>query len=85
MSADERTAATEKTGTFLVTHAEADSAREIGKAHITGQLANVLFGDGHGQPALNRVDPTVQKALSLWSSSRKLAEYHTAERERGDE
>jgi len=65
-------------------HAAAESSREIVQAHIKGQLANVLFGEGQGQPALNRVDPTVQEALSLWDSSRKLAEYHTTETGRGD-
>jgi carboxyl-terminal processing protease len=52
--------------------------RPVVRAHVKGQLANVLFGDGTGQPTLNRMDPTVQEALSLWSSSQDLADYHTA-------
>jgi carboxyl-terminal processing protease len=55
-----------------------EGAREIVRTHIKGQLANVLFGAGTGQPALNRVDPTVQEALSLWPSSSDLAAYHSS-------
>jgi carboxyl-terminal processing protease len=55
------------------------------RAHLRGQVANILFGSGAGQPALNEVDPTVQKALSLWPDSRELASYHTPASGRGDE
>jgi carboxyl-terminal processing protease len=56
--------------------ARTQDVRDIVKAHLKGQLANVLFGNGTGQPALNRADPIVQEALSLWPSSQELAEYH---------
>lgn len=58
--------------------AKARGARPVVRTHVKGQLANVLYGDGTGQPMLNQVDPIVQKALSLWSSSAELAEYHAA-------
>ena len=59
--------------------ATTQNVRDIVKAHLKGQLANLLFGNGTGQPALNRADPTVQEALSLWPSSQELAEYHDGE------
>lgn len=79
-----RTADAAHPGRQLYPKAEAESSSEVVKTHIKGQLANVLFGTGHGQPALNRVDPTVQKALSLWPSSRKLADYHASGPGQGD-
>lgn len=53
------------------------AASNLIRAHLRGQVANIMFGEGSGQPALNQVDPTVQKALSLWPSSQELASYHT--------
>lgn len=57
---------------------ETDAAADLVRAHVRGQMANVMFGEGTGQSALNQVDPTVQKALSLWDSSRELASYHSS-------
>jgi len=54
------------------------ATRSVVRAHLKGQLANVLFGENTGRPLLNRVDPSVQNALSLWAPARKLAAYHTA-------
>jgi carboxyl-terminal processing protease len=54
------------------------AARSVVRTHVKGQLANVLFGSGTGTPLLNKVDLTVQKAQTLWSSSRELAHYHTS-------
>lgn len=51
-------------------------ARTVVATHVKGHLATVLFGKPTGQALLNRADPTVQKALSLWASSRRLADYH---------
>lgn len=51
-------------------------ARTVVETHVKGHLATVLFGESTGQAVLNQADPTVQKALSLWTSSRRLADYH---------
>lgn len=64
-------------GQHVFSKAQTQDARRVVRTHLHGQLANVLFGDGSGQSALNQVDPTVQKALSLWPSSQELASYHT--------
>lgn len=56
---------------------ETQAASDIVRTHVKGQLANVIFGNESGKPILNKFDPTVQKALSLWPSSQELASYHT--------
>ncbi len=56
---------------------ETEAASDIVRTHVKGQLANVIFGNESGKPILNKFDPTVQKALSLWPSSQELASYHT--------
>jgi hypothetical protein len=58
--------------------ADAEDARRIVRLHLKGYIANTLFGRGAGQPVLNQVDPTVQRALSLWPASTDLAGYHAA-------
>ena len=57
---------------------DAEDARRIVRLHLKGYVANTLFGRGAGQPVLNEVDPTVQRALSLWPASTDLAGYHAA-------
>ena len=56
---------------------EKDDVREMIRTRVKGWLANELYGSGIGQPLLNNTDPVVQKAMSLWPSSRELAGYHT--------
>jgi len=60
------------------------TARPVVQAHVKAQIANVLYGTNTGRPILNQTDPTVRKAVSLWPSSQKLAEYHTAPSSQGD-
>ena len=57
---------------------DADDARRIVRLHLKGYIANTLYGRGAGRPLLNQVDPTVQRAMSLWPASTDLAGYHTA-------
>lgn len=61
--------------------ASAKDARDLVRTHVKGYLANTLFGQGTGQSLLNEVDPTIQKTMSLWSSSKELATYHAPPRE----
>jgi len=56
--------------------ADTQAVSNIVRTHLKGKLANVIFGDGSGKPILNEADPTITKALSLWSSSQELARYH---------
>ena len=56
----------------------ADDARRIVRLHLKGFIANTLYGRGAGRPLLNEVDPTVQRAMSLWPASMDLAGYHAA-------
>jgi carboxyl-terminal processing protease len=56
----------------------ADDARRIVRLHMKGYVANTLYGRGAGRPLLNEVDPTVQRAMSLWPAATNLAGYHTA-------
>jgi len=56
---------------------KAQEARDIVQSRVKGRLANELFGTGVGQPILNKTDPTVQKAMSLWPSSQELAGFHS--------
>lgn len=56
--------------------ANAEDARDIVRLHMKGFIANNLYGLGSGQSVLNQVDPAVQRAMSLWSSSQELAAYH---------
>jgi carboxyl-terminal processing protease len=58
--------------------AHADEAADLVRPHLKGFLANTLFGRGVGQPLLNSVDPAVQKAMTLWPSSKELAGYHAS-------
>jgi carboxyl-terminal processing protease len=53
-------------------------AERVVRLHVKGHLANVLFGAGAGLPLLNRTDPIVQNARTLWSSSQELADYHSS-------
>ncbi len=65
--------------------AETADATDLVRARLHGHMANVMFGEGTGQPALNEVDPTVQKALTLWPSSQELASYHASSSRSGGE
>lgn len=65
--------------------AETANATDLVRAHLHGHIANIMFGDGTGQSVVNEVDPTVQKALTLWPSSQKLAGYHTPSSRSGGE
>jgi carboxyl-terminal processing protease len=56
--------------------ADAESARSLVRHHLKGYIANTLYGRGAGQPVLNEVDPALQRAMSLWSSSQELAAYY---------
>jgi len=60
------------------TYPASDTAevRDLVRHHLKGYVANTLFGQGAGQPVLNEVDPTVQRAMSLWPSSQELASYY---------
>ena len=58
--------------------ANAEDARRIVRLHLKGYVANTLYGRGAGQPVLNKVDPTVQRAMSLWPAATNLAGYHAA-------
>lgn len=53
-------------------------AERVVRLHVKGHLANVLFGAGAGLPLLNRTDPIVKNARTLWSSSQELADYHSS-------
>lgn len=57
---------------------EMSETENIVRHHMKGYLANTLFGLGAGQSVLNEVDPAVQRAMSLWSSSQDLAAYHNS-------
>jgi len=57
---------------------EADSIQGIVQSRLKGQLANTLYGSGVGRSILNRTDPIVQQAMTLWPSSQELAAYHAA-------
>ena len=56
--------------------AKAQEARDVVRDRVKGRLANELYGTGVGQPILNKTDPAVQKAMSLWPSSEELAGFH---------
>ncbi|MFB6249397.1 MAG: S41 family peptidase, partial [Salinibacter sp.] len=56
--------------------ADAGAARSLVRHHLKGYIANTLYGRGAGQPVLNEVDPAVQRAMSLWPSSKELAAYY---------
>jgi len=56
--------------------ADAESAHSLVRHHLKGYIANTLYGRGAGQPVLNEVDPALQRAMSLWSSSQELAAYY---------
>jgi carboxyl-terminal processing protease len=51
---------------------------DLVRSRVKGRLANELYGTGVGQPILNQTDPAVQKAMSLWPSSKELAGFHAA-------
>ena len=55
---------------------EADSIQGIVASRLKGRLANTLYGSSVGRPILNRTDPIVQRAMTLWPSSQELAGYH---------
>lgn len=55
-----------------------ENANDVVRSRVKGRLANELYGTGAGQPILNRTDPAVQKAMSLWPSSQELAGFHSA-------
>jgi carboxyl-terminal processing protease len=57
---------------------KAENADAVVRSRVKGRLANELYGTGVGQPILNRTDPAVQKAMSLWPSSQELAGFHSA-------
>jgi carboxyl-terminal processing protease len=57
--------------------ARAQEASDVVRSRVKGRLANELYGTGAGQPILNRTDPAVQKAMSLWPSSEELAGFHS--------
>lgn len=54
-----------------------DGTNPIVRSHLKGHIANVLYGSDTGTPVLNRTDPTVRRARSLWPSSKQLASYHS--------
>jgi len=56
--------------------ADTAEVRDLVRHHLKGYVANTLYGQGAGQPILNEVDPAVQRAMSLWSSSQELASYY---------
>jgi len=58
--------------------ARAQETRDVVQSRVKGRLANELYGTGAGQSILNKTDPAVQKAMSLWPSSEKLAGFHSA-------
>lgn len=61
----------------VFSQSEADAVRSIVKHHVKGHLANTLYGRGAGQALLNKADPTLQEAMSLWASSKELATHHS--------
>jgi carboxyl-terminal processing protease len=62
----------------IFAQSEAAASREEVRLRLKGHLANVMYGTGTGRPILNQTDPIVQKAMSLWPSSKELAGYHAA-------
>lgn len=54
----------------------AEEARDFVATRIKGFLAQRLYGSGPARRILNKADPSFQKALSLWPSSKELAGYH---------
>ncbi|PSQ95212.1 MAG: S41 family peptidase [Bacteroidetes bacterium SW_9_63_38] len=64
-------------GERIYRRSEADSVRTLVQSRLKGHLANTLYGSGVGRPILNKADPIVQRAATLWPSSRELAAYHT--------
>ncbi len=65
-------------GEQIYLQAHADEANDLVRPHLKGFLANTLYGRGAGRPLLNKVDPAVQQALTLWPSSKELAGYHAS-------
>jgi carboxyl-terminal processing protease len=58
--------------------AKAQETRDVVQSRVKGRLANELYGTGAGQSILNKTDPAVQEAMSLWPSSEELAGFHAA-------
>ena len=56
---------------------KAEELQDLVRSRVKGRLANELYGTGVGQPILNKTDPAVQKAMSLWPSSQELAGFHS--------
>jgi len=57
---------------------EAEKLDDLVQSRVKGRLSNSLYGTGAGQPILNKTDPAVQRAMSLWPSSQELAGFHSA-------
>ena len=55
----------------------AQDEQDFVATRVKGYLARLLYGRGVARPVLNRADPVFREAMSLWSSSRELAAYHT--------
>ena len=62
----------------IFSRSEAQSVRDMVRIRLKGRLANVMYGTGTGQPVLNQTDPILQRAMSLWPSSKELAGYHAS-------
>ncbi len=59
--------------------ATAQKKQDVVAVRVKGYLARLLYGRGVARPILNEADPIFQEAMSLWTSSRNLAAYHSAE------
>lgn len=55
----------------------AQEERDFVATRIKGYLARELYGRSAARPILNKASPIFQEAMSLWSSSRELAAYHS--------
>ncbi len=61
----------------IYSEATAQEEQDFVATRVKGYLARLMYGRGVARPILNQADPVFQEALSLWSSSRELAAYHT--------
>jgi carboxyl-terminal processing protease len=61
-------------GVFL--RSEAEEAHDFISMRLKGVIAGRLYSSGARWPIYNAIDPTFQKAVSLWGEASELSAYH---------